>query len=251
MLFRLTPRTMTRQRAPIAVLVSALTSAGLAQAAPDCFAAADAMAERQWSQAERTLRDLIDEPACGEHRISLRFSLAYVREQQMAIDPEAACEAWALYRMLSAEGGEPKIAEASRLGVVRTAAECRTAEPAPASDSVAVDTDSTGPILAGTSAAVLVAGGLLLWLATGADAERESAEAAMRARHAAGDADGVARAERDFVDAADRTNVFGLAGYGALTVGVLLGVGAAWAFADGGAPSVSVHPGGIAVIGVF
>lgn len=250
---------VTRRRYPHTLLgLAALLTAAPAVAAPerDCYAATDAIAARRWADAEALLAARVDAPACAAHAESLRFSLAYVIEQQATTDARRACDARRRYAALLDGGvGDAQIAEAARAGAGRMTALCaepahaRTDDPAPPESDPSAD-DGTWIALA-VAAGVAVAGGSVsLWFATEADDRRAAAESDLRRFHAAGDRTGFAEAERAFESAADEATALGITGWGAIGLGALLAGGAAWLALDGPV-SVAVSPTGFAIGGGF
>lgn len=267
---------MTRQTFVLAIAGLAIWSApAVAMAEPDCFAATDAVARKAWDEARPILEGLVAEPACDSQLAGLRYTLAFVLEQQIGEDPTAPCAVAEAYAEAAAADADRETARAAIAGADRMREACQAAtarpepveappvtepeSPPPVDDGAAV-TGSTAPVdphttewaVTAASAAALVAGGVLLAVALDADAERAAAEDIMRERHAVGDAEGLAAAEADFVDAADRATLYGISGYGALAIGAGLGVAAAWMWLDDGdGPSVAIGWGRVVVQGRF
>lgn len=255
----------------LGVVVALSTGPAMARG---CFEAAGLIAEKRWAEAEARLHALIGDAACEANGDDLRYSLAFVIEQQAAADPERACEAAAAYEKVAESSTQAVLISAARGALERVGEVCAQGPepegdtpPGEGEDGPTRRSEGDGPQVTEhvetassldrtsawgwTASAVGAAalGGTLLYFGVQADATRAEA------RRTWMDPD-VPEAEaqaagRTFEGAAARATLLGLAGWAALAVGVGLGVGATLQWLDDDDPSLAIGPGGIGMSGRF
>ncbi len=256
----------------------ATVAVGVRPASADCYRASAAIAAEAWTDAEATLRALVEDPACEAARVDLHYSLAYVLEHQASDGSTVACDARALYLQVAAASPDDAVRADARAGAERLDAPCASArsryapvdreaapfaeetpavearpaaEPTTPSDPPAQLQPATAepsvdslPWLIGSAVSFAV-GGTLLALSVQTDAEREAAGKDYVAAHAAGRDAARDVAGQTYDTAGERATWLNIGGWGAVGLGAGLCAVAAWrAFADPDGPTVTLRPGG-------